>query len=170
MKYGSIFLSLLDCVLGQSMSIWIQQWTCPGWVFCPQKNISLAMNIILHSSNCLGFYFSWRWYREWIGLLNLELQSLMLKVVGNQVDYCCIVEAHLLLWLLCCPGQWLLCSESSHYIGEERCLCCLSNQEAPVCPLLFRECTCLTTSRTRLLVQQMQSPECWTALSTTFGA
>jgi hypothetical protein len=23
--------------LNESMSIWFSRWTCPGWVFCPQK-------------------------------------------------------------------------------------------------------------------------------------
>ena len=25
------------CCLDESMSIWTNRWTCPGWVFCPRK-------------------------------------------------------------------------------------------------------------------------------------
>ena len=25
------------CCLDESMSIWFNKWTCPGWVFCPRK-------------------------------------------------------------------------------------------------------------------------------------
>jgi hypothetical protein len=31
------FLPLWASCLDESMSAWISRWTCPGWVFCPQK-------------------------------------------------------------------------------------------------------------------------------------
>jgi hypothetical protein len=32
-KFLPSWVSCLD----ESMSVWISRWTCPGWVFCPQK-------------------------------------------------------------------------------------------------------------------------------------
>ena len=32
-----MFKALWVACLDESMSIWFNQWTCPGWVFCPRK-------------------------------------------------------------------------------------------------------------------------------------
>jgi hypothetical protein len=34
---AKIFLAAWVICLDESMSIWHNQWTCPGWVFCPRK-------------------------------------------------------------------------------------------------------------------------------------
>ena len=33
----TIFVATWALCLDESMSIWNNQWTCPGWVFCPRK-------------------------------------------------------------------------------------------------------------------------------------
>ncbi len=33
----TIFSAAWALCLDESMSIWFNQWTCPGWVFCPRK-------------------------------------------------------------------------------------------------------------------------------------
>ncbi len=33
----NIFLASWVICLDESISIWHNQWTCPGWVFCPRK-------------------------------------------------------------------------------------------------------------------------------------
>ena len=32
-----VFIAGWICCLDESMSIWTNRWTCPGWVFCPRK-------------------------------------------------------------------------------------------------------------------------------------
>jgi hypothetical protein len=34
---AKIFVAVWVIFLDESMSIWHNQWTCPGWVFCPCK-------------------------------------------------------------------------------------------------------------------------------------
>ena len=34
---AEVFMSGWVCCLDESMSIWTNRWTCPGWVFCPRK-------------------------------------------------------------------------------------------------------------------------------------
>ncbi len=34
---ANVFLAGWVICLDESMSIWHQRWTCPGWIFCPRK-------------------------------------------------------------------------------------------------------------------------------------
>ena len=34
---AAIFASSWVICLDESMSIWFNRWTCPGWVYCPRK-------------------------------------------------------------------------------------------------------------------------------------
>ena len=37
MNMAFVFIVSWNICLDESMSIWHNRWTCPGWVFCPRK-------------------------------------------------------------------------------------------------------------------------------------
>ncbi len=51
-----LFLFWILC-LDKSISIWFQQWTCPGWAFCPCKPQPYGKNTTLYTVVCLEFFW-----------------------------------------------------------------------------------------------------------------
>jgi hypothetical protein len=51
--------------LDESMSLWTNMWTCPGFVFCPLKSPGIqATSITLLLVGFVPSYFTWRWWKE----------------------------------------------------------------------------------------------------------
>ncbi len=75
--------------LDESMSIWFQRWTCPGWVFCPRKPHQFGnMNTTLHAVPCLVWWFLSSWSRKKMVRMNWDLQNMMIVEV-RLLSYCC---------------------------------------------------------------------------------
>ena len=48
----AILVAAWALCLNESMSIWNNRWTCPGWVFCPCNHGQSVMNTIHHAVDC----------------------------------------------------------------------------------------------------------------------
>ncbi len=95
---SAFFPSRIVC-LEESMSIWFQWWTCPGWVFSIWEWVSHGMLWIVNRGDGLSSQTCpWRFWQ--CGRKNVWFIAVY---AAADTSHC----------LLCCIGQWLLFAESN---------------------------------------------------------